>query len=34
MGVAENKNLVLDLVEALSSGNIEAAKSALADDAT
>ncbi len=34
MGVAENKNVVAGFVEALSSGNIEAAKAALADDAT
>ena len=34
MGVAENKKVVLGFVEALSSGNIEAAKAALADDAT
>ena len=34
MGVTENKNVVLGFVEALSSGNIEAAKAALADDAT
>ena len=34
MGVAENKKIVLGFVEALSSGNIEAAKAALADDAT
>jgi ketosteroid isomerase-like protein len=34
MGVAENKNVVLGFIEALSSGNIEAAKAALADDAT
>jgi ketosteroid isomerase-like protein len=34
MGVAENKNVVLGFVEALSSGNLEAAKAALADDAT
>ena len=34
MGVAENKNVVLGFVEALSHGNIEAAKAAFADDAT
>jgi uncharacterized protein len=34
MGVAENKTLVLGFVEALSSGNLEAAKAALADEAT
>ena len=34
MGVAENKRIVLGFVEALSSGNVEAAKAALADDAT
>ncbi len=34
MGVTENKNVVLSSVEALSSGNVEAAKAALADDAT
>ncbi len=34
MGVAENKNVVLGFVEALSSGNVEAAKATLADDAT
>src|SRR5262245_63681411 len=34
MGTAENKKVVLGFVEALSSGNIEAAKAALADDAT
>jgi len=34
MGVAENKNVVLGFVEALSSGNVEAAKETLADDAT
>ena len=34
MGNAENKKVVLGFVEALSSGNIEAAKAALADDAT
>jgi len=34
MGVAENKGVVMGFVEALSSGNIEAAKAALADDAT
>jgi uncharacterized protein len=34
MSVAENKNIVLGLVEALSSGNVEAAKAALADEAT
>ena len=34
MGVAENKKVVLGFVEALSSGNIEAAKAALADDVT
>jgi uncharacterized protein len=34
MGVTENKNLVRGFVEALSAGNIEAAKVALADDAT
>jgi ketosteroid isomerase-like protein len=34
MGVAENKNVVLGFVEALSNGNVEAAKAALADDAS
>lgn len=34
MGVKENKNVVLGFVEALSSGNIEGIKAALADDAT
>jgi len=34
MEVAENKKVVLGFVEALSSGNIEAAKAALADDVT
>jgi uncharacterized protein len=34
MGVAENKRLVLGFVEALSAGNVEAAKAAVADDAT
>lgn len=34
MGVAENKKVVLGFVEALSSGHIEAAKAALADDVT
>ncbi len=34
MGVAENKNVVLGLVKALLSGNVEAARAALADDAT
>ena len=34
MGVAENKRVVLGFVEALSSGNVEAAKAALAEDAT
>ncbi len=34
MGIAENKKVVLGFVEALSSGNIEAAKAAFADDAT
>ena len=34
MGSAENKKVVLGFVEALSSGNIEATKAALADDAT
>ena len=34
MGVAENKNVVLGFVDALSAGNIEAAKAALSDDAT
>jgi ketosteroid isomerase-like protein len=34
MGTTENKNVVLGFVEALSSGNIEAATATLADDAT
>ena len=34
MGVAENKDVVLGFVEALSSGNMEAAQAAFADDAT
>ncbi len=34
MDVAENKSVVLGFVEALSSGSLEAAKAALADDAT
>jgi ketosteroid isomerase-like protein len=34
MGAAENKNVVLGFVEALSGGNIEAAKATLADDVT
>jgi ketosteroid isomerase-like protein len=34
MGVAENKNVVLGFVEALSTGNVEAAKAAIAEDAT
>jgi hypothetical protein len=34
MGVTENKKVVLGFIEALSSGNMEAAKAALADDAT
>jgi ketosteroid isomerase-like protein len=34
MGTAENKKVVLGFVEALSGGNVEAAKAALADDAT
>ena len=34
MGNAENKKVVLGFVEALSSGNIEAAKAAFTDDAT
>src|SRR5215831_8253935 len=34
MGVAENKRLVMSFVEALSAGNVDAAKAALADDAT
>ena len=34
MGVAENKNVVLGFVEALSSGNMEAAQAVFADDAT
>jgi ketosteroid isomerase-like protein len=34
MGSAENKKVVLGFVEALSSGNIEAATAALADEAT
>src|SRR2546428_10578516 len=34
MDVAENKNLVLGFVESLSTGNVEAAKAAVADDAT
>ncbi len=34
MGVVENKKIVLGFVEALSSGNLDAVKAALADDAT
>jgi ketosteroid isomerase-like protein len=34
MGATENKNVVLGFVEAFSRGNIEAAKAAVADDAT
>ena len=34
MGIAENKKVVLGFVEALSSGNLDAVKSAFADDAT
>jgi ketosteroid isomerase-like protein len=34
MGATENKNVVLGFVEAFSRGNIEAAKVAVADDAT
>ena len=34
MGTAENKKVVLGFVEALSGGDIEAAKAALADEAT
>jgi len=34
MGVAENKKVVLGFVEALSSGKVEAAQAAVADDAT
>jgi uncharacterized protein len=34
MGIAENKKVVLGFVEALSSGNLDAVKAALADDAT
>jgi uncharacterized protein len=34
MGIADNKKIVLGFVEALSTGNVEAAKAAVADDAT
>jgi uncharacterized protein len=34
MGISENKNVVLGFVEALSTGNVEAAKAVVADDAT
>lgn len=34
MGVTENKKVVLGFIEDLSSGNMEAAKAALAEDAT